>query len=168
MLIVFAVRLRSHLHCLMQVKREYYGGMAHYHAASGVLHEEAECMSAQTKDTLQFLHTESMSTQLDIRVPKDGRERKLLGELLCPIVAFYHASSLHRFTCAGRAHLREALVLQEECQRLHRMCRELKGKQALASVLRAAHKTTLQMYTSNETEDDFRDLLDAPQIQGNF
>lgn len=45
------------------------------------------------------------------------------------------------------------------------MCRELKGKQALASVLRAAHKITLQMYTSNEIEDDFRDLLDAPQIQ---
>lgn len=45
------------------------------------------------------------------------------------------------------------------------MCRELKGKQALASVLRTAHKTTLQMYTANEIEDDFRDLLDAPQVQ---
>lgn len=68
----------------------------------------------------------------------------------------------------GRAHLREALVLHEECQRLHRMCRELKGKQALASVLRAAHKMTLQMYTSNEIEDDFRDLLDPPQIQRKY
>lgn len=53
--------------------------MAHYHVASGVLHKEAAHMSPQTKDTLQFLHAESMSTQLDIRLPKDDRERKLLG-----------------------------------------------------------------------------------------
>lgn len=53
--------------------------MAHYHAASGVLHKEAAHMSPQTKDTLQFLHAESISTQLDIRLPKDERERKLLG-----------------------------------------------------------------------------------------
>lgn len=65
----------------------------------------------------------------------------------------------------GRAHLREALVLQEECQRLHRMCRELKGKHALAAVLRNAHKKALQAYTSTDTEDDFSDMLDPPTIQ---
>ncbi|RZC34132.1 BRO1 and/or PDZ domain containing protein, partial [Asbolus verrucosus] len=128
---------------LVQVKKEYYTGLAHYHVASGVLHREAAKMSAATKDTLQFLHAEIASTQLDIRLPKDESERRLLG----------------------RAHLREALVLHEECQRLHRMCRELRGKQALTAVLRNAHKTALQAYTNNENEDDFSDVLDPPRVQ---
>lgn len=64
---------------LIQVKREYFSGMAHFYVASGVLHKEAVHMSDTTKDTLQFLHAETMSTQLDIRLPKDDRERKLLG-----------------------------------------------------------------------------------------
>ncbi|KAJ8952614.1 hypothetical protein NQ318_004161 [Aromia moschata] len=128
---------------LVLVKREYYAGMAHYHVASGVLHKKAEEMSAATQDTLMYLHAEPLPAQLDIRLPKDENERRLLG----------------------RAHLREALVLHEECQRLHRMCRELKGKQALASVLRNAHKTALHAYTATEAEDDFSDLLDPPQIQ---
>ncbi|KAJ8923991.1 hypothetical protein NQ315_006767, partial [Exocentrus adspersus] len=128
---------------LVQVKREYYMGMAHHHVASGVLHIEAVNMSSATKEVLVYLHTEPSSAQLDVRVPKDEIDRRILG----------------------RAHLREALMLHEECQRLHRMCRELKGKYALAIVLRNAHKTTLHAFTATETEDDFSDLLDPPQIR---
>lgn len=65
---------------LVSVKREYFSGMAHFHAATGILHKEAIHMSETTKDTLQYLHIESASTQLDIRVPKDETERRLLGE----------------------------------------------------------------------------------------
>lgn len=64
---------------LVQVKREYYAGMSHYHAAAGILHKEADNMSSATKDVLQFLHVESAATQLDIRMPKDETERRLLG-----------------------------------------------------------------------------------------
>lgn len=131
---------------LVQVKREFYAGLAHYFAAAGILHKEAADMSDATKETLQFLHVESADTQLNIKNPKDENERRLLG----------------------RAHLRESLMLHEECQRLHRMCRELKGKQALTTVLRNAHRRALQAFTSNEHEDDFRDLLDPPEIQGNI
>ncbi|XP_044744645.1 rhophilin-2 isoform X1 [Coccinella septempunctata] len=128
---------------LVMVKREYYCAMAHFHVAMGVLHKDAIKLSAATRETLQFLHVECASTQLDIRIPKDDSERRLLG----------------------RTHLREALVLQEECQRLHRMCRELRGKQALTLVLRNAHRVTLQAYTKTESEDDFSDMLDPPNIQ---
>ncbi|XP_023309743.1 rhophilin-2 isoform X2 [Anoplophora glabripennis] len=128
---------------LVQVKKEYYTGMAHYHVASGVLHKEASDMSTTTKETLMYLHAEPLGAQVDIGLPKDESERRILG----------------------RAHLREALMLHEECQRLHRMCRELKGKYALAIVLRNAHKTALHAYTATETEDDFSDLLDPPRIR---
>ncbi|XP_018319795.1 rhophilin-2 isoform X2 [Agrilus planipennis] len=130
---------------LLQMKHEYFTAMAHFHAASGILHEDAKNMSPATKDLLHFLHLESTSTQLNIRSPKDETERKLLG----------------------KAHLRQALLVYEECQRLQRLCRELKGKQALTSVLRNAHNTALQIYTENEQEDDFRDILDPPDIEGN-
>ncbi|XP_028136590.2 rhophilin-2 isoform X1 [Diabrotica virgifera virgifera] len=129
---------------LVQVKREFYTGMAHNLVANGVLHKDAAKMSDNTKDTLLYMHVEIDGlAQLDIKMPKDASERRLLG----------------------RAHLREALMLYEEAQRQHRMCRELKGKQALTSVLRTAHKIALNAYTGTETEDDFSDLLDPPQIQ---
>lgn len=128
---------------LTQVKREFYTGQAHCHAATGILHPESSHMSPTTKEVLQFLHTQSDSTQLEINTPQEEHERRTLG----------------------RAHLREALVLQEECQRQHRMCRELRGKHALAAVLRNAHKRALHAYTATETEDDFSDMLDPPGIQ---
>lgn len=149
---------------LVQVKREYYTGMAHYHVASGVLHKEAYKMSDTTKDTLLYLHAEPVSAQLDIRLPKDTGERRLLGKSKYSIGNGNVTIKKSDFT--GRAHLRESLVLYEEGQRLHRMCRELKGKLALTSVLRSAHKIALNAYTATETEDDFSDLLDPPQVQG--
>lgn len=66
--------------CLVQVKREYYTGMAHYHVASGVLHKEATDMSTTTKETLMYLHAEPLSAQLEIRLPKDDSERRILGK----------------------------------------------------------------------------------------
>lgn len=66
---------------LVQVKREYYAGMAHYHAACGILHKEAENMSQTTKEALQFLHIKAAATQLDIQMPKDETERRLLGKM---------------------------------------------------------------------------------------
>jgi hypothetical protein len=46
------------------------------------------------------------------------------------------------------------------------MCRELKGKAALAGVLKKSHSRALEAYTSAEEEDDFRELLDPPHILG--
>lgn len=66
--------------------------------------------------------------------------------------------------------MREALVLLEECQRLHRMCRELRGKEALSAVLRNAYKVILSTTTTSvkENENNFSDVLDPPQIQRNY
>ena len=88
--------------------------------------------------------------------------------------SFYSCVSLHftshvikkKSLISGRAHLREALLRHEESQRLHRMCRELKGKAALAGVLKKSHSRALEAYSSAEEEDDFRELLDPPDILG--
>ncbi|KRT86154.1 PDZ domain-containing protein [Oryctes borbonicus] len=123
---------------LIQVKREFYAAMAHFYAAKGLL--ESDEVTSPTTQTLEFLN---VSTRVDSRVENDVERRRLYGKAL----------------------LREALVIHEECQRLHRMCRELKGKQALINVLRTAHRNVLQIYTGIDHEDDFQEVLDPLKIQ---
>ncbi|CAG2065161.1 unnamed protein product, partial [Timema podura] len=157
--------------CLAQVKREHYTALSHYHTALGVMGARMGDMSAQTRDTLQFLHAEDENkTRLEIRVPQDDDERKLLG------IKGIHSRVRHavQSMCVigqvvekhiiGRAHLRESLLLHEESQRLHRMCRELRGKAALSGVLKKCHTRALDAYTAAEEEDDFREVLDPPRI----
>jgi hypothetical protein len=67
---------------------------------------------------------------------------------------------------SGRAHLREAVLRHEESQRLHRMCRELRGKNALLAELRRVHRRANEAYKLLEEDDDFRDILDPPLIVG--
>lgn len=128
---------------LARLKREYYTSLAHFHCASGLLARPLAHLDDRTKEALQFMHAEpDVRTQLDIRVPQDDGERKLLG----------------------RAHLRAALLSVEESQRQQRMCRELRDKQALQAVLRRTHDRAMDSYAAHEDEEEFRELLDPPRI----
>lgn len=46
------------------------------------------------------------------------------------------------------------------------MCRDLKAKQALAKVLKRVQESTVEDYNGIGDEDDFRGLLDPPDIIG--
>ncbi|XP_018350798.1 PREDICTED: rhophilin-2 isoform X1 [Trachymyrmex septentrionalis] len=127
---------------LILVKREHHLALAHKHIAVGLLDRPIAEFRVETKLTLEHIQKSDGKTQLDATIPRDDNERKLLG----------------------KAHLREALVLHDESQRLQRMCRELKGKQALAKVLKKAQEATLESYNRFGNEDDFRELLDPPDI----
>lgn len=128
---------------LARLKREYYTSLSHFHCANGLLARPLSHLDERTKEALQFMHAEpDVRTQLDIRVPSDDGERKLLG----------------------RAHLRAALLCVEESQRQQRMCRELRDKQSLQAVLRRAHHRAMDAYATHEDEEEFRELLDPPRI----
>ncbi|KAG5305842.1 RHPN2 protein, partial [Pseudoatta argentina] len=127
---------------LILVKREHHLALAHKHIAVGLLDRPIAEFRVETKLTLEHIQKSDGKTQLDATIPRDDSERKLLG----------------------KAHLREALVLHDESQRLQRMCRELKGKQALAKVLKKAQEATFESYNRFGNEDDFRELLDPPDI----
>lgn len=127
---------------LILVKREHHLALAHKHLAVGLLDRPIVEFRVETRCTLEHIQKSDGKTQLDIIVPRDDNERKLLG----------------------KAHLREALVLHDESQRLQRMCRDLKGKQALARVLKKEQEATLDSYNRFGNEDDFRELLDPPDI----
>ncbi|XP_053595939.1 uncharacterized protein LOC103573796 isoform X4 [Microplitis demolitor] len=127
---------------LVLVKREHHLALAHKHCAAGLLAKPIAEFRTETKLTLEHIQESDGKTQMDNVIPKDDHERRALG----------------------RAHLRESLVLHEESQRLQRMCRELKGKQALAKLLKRAHDATLKNYNDAGDEDDLRELLDPPHI----
>ncbi|XP_011879322.1 PREDICTED: rhophilin-2 [Vollenhovia emeryi] len=127
---------------LILVKREHHLALAHKHLAVGLLDRPIAEFRVETRLTLEHIQKSDGKTQLDTTVPSNDNERKLLG----------------------KAHLREALVLHDESQRLQRMCRELKGKPALAKVLKRAQEVTLDSYNRFGSEDDFRELLDPPDI----
>ncbi|EFN84882.1 Rhophilin-2 [Harpegnathos saltator] len=127
---------------LILVKREHHLALAHKHIAVGLLDRPIAEFRVETRLTLEHIQKSDGKTQLDATVPRDDNERKLLG----------------------KAHLREALVLHDESQRLQRMCRDLKAKQALARVLKKVQEATLDSYNRFGNEDDFRELLDPPDI----
>ena len=132
---------------LLHVKHEYYSSLAHYHCSRAILESNDCYLDKSVKDTLQYLHetTNCDKPQVDILVPNDEGEQKLLG----------------------KAHVREALVRNEEAQRLQRMCRELKNKKSLTKVLARLHNEIFSVYSLSEQEDDFRQILDPPKIRGN-
>lgn len=128
---------------LISVKAEYYTALSHRHCGVALLKVDLKDIPDRTLDTLKHIHREpDLKIQLDIRVPKDDEERFLLG----------------------RAHLRESLLRFEESQRLHRMCRELRNKPGLEAALKRSYTSTFEAYTNTENENDFRDLLEPPQI----
>ena len=68
---------------------------------------------------------------------------------------------------AGQAHLREAVIVHEESQRLQRMCRELKKREHLSSFLFAAHSVALTAYEAALNRNDLLcQSLDPPPIIG--
>ncbi|XP_043247942.1 rhophilin-2 isoform X2 [Colletes gigas] len=127
---------------LILVKREHHLALAHKHLALGLFDRSISEWRAETRLALEHAQKSDGKTQLDVILPRDENERKLLG----------------------KAHLREALVLHEESQRLQRMCRDLKAKQALAKVLKKVQESTVESYNGIGDEDDFRGLLDPPDI----
>ena len=48
--------------------------------------------------------------------------------------------------------------------RVNRMCRELRKKDLLQTVLRSAHDRSLDKYASVDEEDDFQEVLDPPAV----
>ncbi|XP_043286850.1 rhophilin-2 isoform X2 [Venturia canescens] len=127
---------------LILIKREHHLALAHRHCAAALLERKLSEFSNESKLTLERMQESDGKTQIEFTLPKDDNERQLLG----------------------KAHLREALVLHEESQRLWRMCRELKGKQALGKLLKRCHEASLERYEAVGNEDDFRELLDPPHI----
>lgn len=70
---------------LIQVKKEYYTGLAHYHAASGILHKSSTKLTSTSRQALLNIH----DLQGDFVSLQTSEEKRLLGKLMFFIIKFY-------------------------------------------------------------------------------
>ncbi|XP_041978295.1 rhophilin-2 isoform X2 [Aricia agestis] len=124
---------------LVHVKTEFYKALAHQYCATGLMHAAGARAAARLADLYG----------------PDQQDDSMLSALKYEDEADQVA--------LGRAHLSEALALYEEAQRLQRMCRELRDKEALSRVVGAARARAERDHTPGQ--DDLTDLLDAPSIR---
>lgn len=115
----------------------------------------------------------SWTSQLTLRVNPEA--------VTCSLVAFWggRAGALpqkaRRATCdvwhvtavprAGKAHLKRAILGQEEALRLHAVGRALRRVDLLQAVLGQALRRSLTRYSELDLEDDFFEATEAPDIQ---
>ncbi|XP_026728593.1 rhophilin-2 isoform X1 [Trichoplusia ni] len=129
---------------LVHVKTEFYKALAHQYCATGLLNMPA---SGRTPSRLASLY--DADTHLDNGSSMGGVKDAEVD-----------------WTALGRAHLAEALTLYEEALRLQRMCRELRGKEAISLVVRAQRERAARDGAAHRDTDanDFTDLIDAPNV----
>ncbi|XP_072805511.1 rhophilin-1 isoform X3 [Vicugna pacos] len=128
---------------LVHVKAEYFRALAHYHAAlalcDGPLVAEAELPAVEQV----FLGLSASSAPRGPALPQEREESRKLG----------------------KAHLKRAILGQEEALRLHAVCRALRRVDLLQAVLAQALQRSLAKYSELDLEDDFFETTEAPDIQ---
>lgn len=64
----------------------------------------------------------------------------------------------------GKAHLKRAIMNQEDALRSQSLCPHLRKLDILNTILEASHKRSLAKFEQNNTEDEFTDYMEAPDI----
>lgn len=125
---------------LVHVKTEHLHALAHYHAAMALCDSSSEDKLPTREQAFQSPHSpESHGPPL----PQQPEERRKLA----------------------KAHLKRAILGQEEALRLHALCRVLRTVDLLQAVVAQALRHSLAKYSELEREDDFFEASEAPDIK---
>ncbi|XP_061027859.1 rhophilin-1 isoform X6 [Eubalaena glacialis] len=128
---------------LVHVKAEYFRALAHYHAALALC-DGAPVAEAELPALEQiFLGLPASSEPRGPALPQEHEERRKLG----------------------KAHLKRAVLGQEEALRLHAVCRALRSVDLLQLVLTQALRRSLAKYSQLDLEDDFCEAAEAPDVR---
>nr|KAF6405577.1 rhophilin Rho GTPase binding protein 1 [Rousettus aegyptiacus] len=121
---------------LVHVKAESFRALAHYHVAVAL------CGGPPAEPELPAFQQVFRGPPA-ASLPQEPEERRKLG----------------------KAHLRRAILGQEEALRLHAVCRALRRVDLLQAVLAQALRRSLAKYSELDLEDDFFEATEAPDIQ---
>ncbi|XP_008832753.1 rhophilin-1 isoform X2 [Nannospalax galili] len=126
---------------LAHVKAEHFRALAHYHAAMAL------CKGSSAKGELskqeQIFQAPTSHEPRGPTLPQQPEARRRLA----------------------KAHLKRAILGQEEALRLHALCRVLRKVDLLHIVVTQALRRSLAKYSELEREDDFFEAVEAPDIQ---
>ncbi|KAK6479919.1 rhophilin-2-like isoform X1 [Huso huso] len=129
---------------MAQVKMNHYRALAHYFVATALLDHELCPNDDEDKQekALSQLYDSMPDGMSSLKILKSKDDRKHLG----------------------KAHLRKAILDHEEALRIHNLCRHVKKLDILQEILQAGHKRSLNKYSEFNSENDFVDFIEAPQI----
>ncbi|KFO26823.1 Rhophilin-1 [Fukomys damarensis] len=127
---------------LVHVKAEHFRALAHYHAAVALCDSSPAAEGELPMHEQVFQPPRSPEYQ-GPPLPQQPEERRKLA----------------------KAHLKRAILGQEEALRLHAMCRVLRTVDLLQAVVAQALRHSLAKYSELEREDDFFEATEAPDIQ---
>ncbi|KAK7799227.1 hypothetical protein U0070_023680 [Myodes glareolus] len=151
---------------LAHVKAEHFSALAHYHTAMALCEGSCECVTPHACVSPQRIsaHTHGLSDpQQPTRESSQGRSAPSSPQLpVSPKVP--HCRSIRK-SAGSLAHLKRAILGQEEALRLHTLCRVLRKVDLLQVVVTQALRRSLAKYSELEREDDFFEAVEAPDIQ---
>uniref|UniRef100_A0A8C3WBG2 Rhophilin Rho GTPase binding protein 1 n=1 Tax=Catagonus wagneri TaxID=51154 RepID=A0A8C3WBG2_9CETA len=129
---------------LVLAKAEYFRALAHYQAALALCDNGPPAAEAELPALEQvFLGPPAPSDPRAPALPLEWEERRKLG----------------------KAHLKRAILGQEEALRLHALCRALRRVDPLQVLLAQALRRSLAKYSELDLEDDFFEATEAPDIR---
>ncbi|XP_057592796.1 rhophilin-1 [Hippopotamus amphibius kiboko] len=128
---------------LAHVKAEHFRALAHYHAALALCDGAPAAEAALPALEQACLGLPASSAPRGPALPLEREARRKLG----------------------KAHLKRAILGQEEALRLHAVCRALRRVDPLQAVLVQALRRSLAKYAELDLEDDFCEATEAPDIQ---
>ncbi|KAB5526036.1 hypothetical protein PHYPO_G00147100 [Pangasianodon hypophthalmus] len=129
---------------MAQVKAYHYRALAHYFISTSLLDHELTLNDDEDKQ-------EKALSQVYDTMP-DGR---------APLEILRKKQERRRI---GKAHLKRAIMNQEDALRNQSLCPHLRKLDILSTILEASHKRSLAKFEQNNTEDEFTDYMEAPDI----
>ncbi|XP_011905466.1 PREDICTED: rhophilin-1 isoform X2 [Cercocebus atys] len=128
---------------LVHVKAEYFRSLAHYHVAMALCDGSPATEGELPTHEQVFLQPPTSCKPQGPVLPQEREERRQLG----------------------KAHLKRAILGQEEALRLHALCRVLREVDLLRAVVAQTLQRSLAKYAELDREDDFCETAEAPDIQ---
>ncbi|XP_011793466.1 PREDICTED: rhophilin-1 [Colobus angolensis palliatus] len=128
---------------LVHVKAEYFRSLAHYHVAMALCDGSPAIEGELPTHEQVFLQPPTSCKPQGPVLPQELEERRQLG----------------------KAHLKRAILGQEEALRLHTLCRVLREVDLLRAVVAQTLQRSLAKYAELDREDDFCETAEAPDIQ---
>ncbi|XP_060767993.1 rhophilin-2 isoform X2 [Neoarius graeffei] len=129
---------------MAQVKAHHYWALSHYFISTSLMDHELTLSDEEDKQ-------EKALCQVYDTVP-DGR----------PLLEILRKKQERRRI--GKAHLKRAIMNQEDALRYQSLCPHLRKLDILGTILEASHKRSLEKFEQNNTEEEFTDYMEAPNV----
>lgn len=129
---------------MAQVKAHHYCGLAHYFISTSLLDHELTLNDDEDKQekALSQLYDTMPDGRAPLEILRKKQERRHIG----------------------KAHLKRAIMNQEEALRNQSLCPHLRKLDILTTILDASHNRSLAKFEQYSTEEEFTDYMEAPDI----